>query len=108
MKIIAEQFVHINTDWNDVRDLLELAETNPDAAVDGMSMSNNKLGGSFVCIGKAKVIVDLGSDEDLVRRQIDALRAKREQVLAESQSKLNLLDERIKNLQALAYDRKEN
>src|SRR5690606_22398037 len=105
MKIIAEQFVHINTDWSDVKDLLELAYTDPDAAVDHMSMSNVKLGGSFVCIGKAQVAIELDDNEEVVRRQIDVLRAKRERVLAESQSKLNALDDRIKNLQALTYDR---
>lgn len=58
----------------------------------------------YIVVGKGTVTVELHSANDVAANQVAVLRKKAEKIRLESAEKLALIEDEIRNLQALTYE----
>jgi hypothetical protein len=68
--------------------------------------STNDMSGSdgYIVVGKGTVTVELHSANDVAANQVAVLREKAKKIRMESAEKLALIEDEIRNLQALTYE----
>jgi len=80
----------------------DIVNVAPENAVNRLMFSINPLDG-YIQIGTAEIRVTIDSQEDIVSRQISTLQEAKKRIQAETQQKLNAIDEQIGKLQCLEY-----
>ena len=58
----------------------------------------------YTVIGKGAVTIELDSVEEMVVGQVASLREEMGKVRAEAESRVNMIEDKIRNLQALTYE----
>jgi len=58
----------------------------------------------YIVVGKGTVTVELHSANDVAANQVAVLRKQVQNIRAEAQSKVNRLEDQIRNLQALTFE----
>ena len=58
----------------------------------------------YIVVGKGTVTIELHNVEDVTANQVAVLRKQVQGIRADAQSKVNRLEEQIRNLQALTYE----
>lgn len=105
MKIEAEVNALINAEWYAISDLARLAAGGQAGEIiDALTFYSQELTAPYVVVGRARITVEFDSPDALVQAQVSALKAARDEKLAEMQAALEQYDERIRNLQALTHD----
>jgi hypothetical protein len=83
----------------------ELAESDGERLVNGFQYGSHDMTGSgWTRIGEAQVHITLKSTDEILLSKVDALKAQKTKLQAETQEEITRIDEQIQNLLAISYE----
>lgn len=110
MKINGELNAYLDADMtsNMVRFIDDLAKGEVNGALDALTLSSFDFdgnGSSYIKMGIARISIEIEADQnEIIRKAVAAMEAKRDELLAEARVKATAIDEKIQSLLAITYN----
>src|SRR5690554_7968745 len=108
MKITATLNAYIDTNsYSSTQFSDAMLKGNEAEAIDALSIMNYEFidHDTYVKVGNAHITVEFDGDprNEILQRSVEALRRKRDEILAEAQRQATMIDEKINSLLAIDY-----
>lgn len=110
MKINGELNAYLDADLtsNTVKFIDDLAKGEVNGALDALTLSRFNFDGissSYIKMGIARISIEIEADQnEIIRKAVAAMEAKRDELLAEARFKATMIDEKIQSLLAITHN----
>src|SRR5690606_31971922 len=109
MKINGELNAYLDADLtsNMMKFIDDLAKGEVNGALDALTLSSFDFDGSssYIKMGIARISIEIEADQnEIIRKAVAAMEAKRDELLAEARVKATAIDEKIQSLLAITYN----
>lgn len=107
IEITGNVRVWISDTWRTVKDIEKQAQDNPDQAVGSMTYTgpNQDLSEyGWIEVGTAIITATLLENDEVNAKQVENLKAQIQEIQADAQKKVRVLEDRIQSLLAITYE----